>query len=142
MFTKIMVPVDLTHVARLKRALSVAADLGHLYKAEVCYVAVTASTLGPVAHNPQEFSAKLAAFAENEAAKRGHMTTSHCVISHEPAVDLDHDLHKARQELGADLVVMASHVPGIADYLFPSHGGRMAAHAAVSVMVVREDENA
>lgn len=141
MFTKIMVPVDLAHTARLKRALSVAADLAHLYKAEVCYVAATAPTPGPVAHNPQEFSAKLEAFANDEASARGHMTTSHTLISHDPAIDLDHDLLKARKALGADLVVMASHVPGIADFLFPSHGGRMAKHAGVSVMIVREDED-
>ncbi len=134
-----MVPVDLAHVARLSRALQVAADLSRLYQAEACYVAVTAATPGPAAHNPQEFAAKLAAFAQGEAARHGHVASSHSVVSHDPAVDLDHALVRARKETGADLVVMASHVPGIADYLFPSHGGRMAQHSDVSVMIVRED---
>jgi nucleotide-binding universal stress UspA family protein len=139
-FTKIMVPVDLLHAARLTRALKVAADLGRLYGAEVCYVAVTAPTPGPAAHNPQEFAAKLDDFARGEGEAQGLPVSSHSVISHDPAVDLDDALLKARKEIGADLVVMASHVPGISDYLFPSHGGKMARRAGVSVMVVREDQ--
>ncbi|MEO9780259.1 MAG: universal stress protein [Sedimentitalea sp.] len=139
MFSKIMVPVDLAHVAHLGRALKVAAELAGLYNAELCFVAITAPTPGPAAHNPQEFAAKLEAFAQSEAETYGVKATSHSVVSHDPAVDLDRSLLKAREELGADLVVMASHVPGIADYLFPSHGGRMAKHAEVSVMVVRPE---
>lgn len=140
MFTKIMVPVDLIHAARLRRALDVAADLGRHYGAEVCYVAVTAPTPGPAAHNPQEFAAKLEAFAQGEGAAHGLSVSSHSMISHDPAVDLDDTLLKARKETGADLVVMASHVPGIGEFLVPSHGGKMARHAGVSVMVVRDDE--
>ena len=44
---------------------------------------------------------------------------------------------EAVHETGADLVVMASHIPGIADAIWPSHGGRLASHADVSVFVVR-----
>jgi nucleotide-binding universal stress UspA family protein len=40
-------------------------------------------------------------------------------------------------ELSTDLVVMASHVPNIADYLWPSNGGKIASHATASVMIVR-----
>lgn len=142
MFSRIMVPVDLVHVGHLKRALRVAADLGRLYQIEVCYVAVTAPVPGPAAHNPQEFAAKLAALANNEASVHGHKATSHSIVSHDPAADLDKSLMKACEEINADLVVMASHVPGVADYLFPSHGGEMARHAGVSVMVVREGARA
>ncbi len=139
MYKRIMVPVDLAHVARLDRALQVAADLARHYDAEVCYVAVTAPTPGPMAHNPQEFAVKLEAFARGEAEKRGIRAASHSMISHDPAVDLDDTLLKARKETGADLVVMASHVPGIGDWLVPNHGGHMAQHAGVSVMIVRDD---
>lgn len=140
MFKTLMVPVDLVHAARLKRALTVAADLAGLYDAEICYVAVTAPTPGPAAHNPQEFAAKLDAFATEQGTVHGRKTRSHSIVSHDPAIDLDRTLLKAREEIGADLVVMASHVPGIGDFLFPSHGGRMAQHAGVSVMVVREKD--
>jgi nucleotide-binding universal stress UspA family protein len=139
LFSKIMVPVDLAHVSRLTRALKVAADLARHYDAEICYVAVTASTPGPLAHNPQEFAAKLEEFAQAEAAEHGQKASSRSIVSHDPAIDMDRSLLNAREEIGADLVVMASHVPGVADYLFPSHGGSMAKHAGVSVMIVREE---
>ena len=133
-----MAPVDLAHADRLTRALKVTADLARLYGAEAIYVAVTAPTPGPLGHNPEEFAARLRGFAEAQSGLHGHRTSSHAMVSHDPAVDLDATLLKAREEIDADLVVMASHVPGIAAYLFPSHGGSMAAHAGVSVMVVRE----
>lgn len=133
-----MAPVDLAHADKLGRALQVAADLADRYGAEVCYVAVTAPTPGALAHNPSEFAARLDDFAQAQAARHGHTATSHSVVSHDPAVDLDDSLLKACDDTGADLVVMASHVPGVVDFLFPSHGGRIATHAEVSVMVVRE----
>ena len=139
MFRKIMAPVDLAHAARLSRALQVTADLAARYRAEVCFVAVTAPAPGPLARNPEEFAARLEEFAQAEAARHGYRASSHSMVSHDPAVDLDDTLLRARKETGADLVVMASHVPGIADFLLPSHGGRMASHAGVSVMVVREE---
>ncbi|MFV0515440.1 MAG: universal stress protein [Jhaorihella sp.] len=138
MFRKIMAPVDLAHASRLSRALQVTADLAIRYDAEVCFVAVTAPTPGPLAHNPEEFAARLEEFAQAQAARHGYAASSHSMVSHDPAVDLDDTLLKAREETGADLVVMASHVPGIASFLLPSHGGRMASRAGVSVMVVRE----
>lgn len=138
MFQKIMVPVDLGHAERIERALQVAADLARHYDAPACYVAVTAPTPGPLAHTPGEFAEKLTAFAAAQGARHGHRTEAHAMVSHDPSIDLDETLLKARRETGADLVVMASHVPGVTDYLFPSHGGKLAGHAKVSVMVVRE----
>jgi nucleotide-binding universal stress UspA family protein len=60
------------------------------------------------------------------------------VVSHDPTVDVDDALMKAVSETGADLVVMASHVPGLADYIWPSNGGKLAAHSSASVFVVRD----
>ena len=137
MFEHIMVPVDLAHTGQLDKALTCAADLAKLYGAKVTYVAVTASTPGSVAHNPKEFAEKLAAFAGAQAAAHGISTSAHAVTSHDPAVDLDPALLRAVGDTGADLVVMASHVPNITDYIWPSNGGTIAGHAKVTVMVVR-----
>lgn len=137
MYKTIMVPVDLEHADRLDKALSTASDLARHYDAEICYVGVAASTPGRVAHSPEEFAEKLDAFGRGEAEKRGHRARSRAVISHDPAADVDHKLAEAVHETGADLVVMASHVPGVADAIWPSHGGRLASHADVSVFVVR-----
>lgn len=137
MFTRIMVPVDLVHAGKLERALACAADLARLYNCPVSYVGVTASAPGPLGHNPKEYAEKLAAFGDDQAAARGVTADSHAVISHDPTTDLDDALLKAVDEIGADLVVMASHIPGLTDYLWPSNGGKIAAHSGASVFVVR-----
>jgi len=50
---------------------------------------------------------------------------------------VDDALLKASRDTGADLVVMASHMPSVLDYIWPSNGGKIAEHAKCSVMVVR-----
>tara|TARA_R110000751_G_scaffold4231_31_gene20777 strand:+ start:705 stop:1103 length:399 start_codon:yes stop_codon:yes gene_type:complete len=132
-----MTPVDLAHLERLRKSLDVAAGLARQNDAPVTYVAVTSPEPGSVAHNPEEFAAKLKAFAQSEAQSHGIATDSKALVSHDPGVDLDKTLLKAVDEIGADLVVMQSHVPNLADYLWPSNGGAIAAHSKASVFVVR-----
>lgn len=137
MYKKIMMPVDLAHPDRLEKALATSADLAAHYKIPVCFVGVTAATPGPVAHTPQEFTAKLDRFAADQAAARGIEATAKTCVSHDPAVDLEETLMKAVEEIGADLVVTGSHVPGLPEYVFASNSGYLASHAHVSVFVVR-----
>ncbi|MAN15588.1 universal stress protein [Alterinioella nitratireducens] len=138
MFRKIMIPVDLGHVEALERALQVGADLAGHYGAEVHYVSVTGTAPSKIAHSPEEFREKLNRFAAAEAEARSIASThAHTVISHDPSVDMDHQLCEAMDEIGADLVVMGSHIPHW--YEFGSHGGKLAAHAHCSVMIVRDD---
>ena len=137
MYNTIMVPVDLEHVDQLEKALSVAADLATHYQADLYAVGVTASAPGVVAHNPTEYAEKLAAFAERQTAERGVRFRSKPMVSHDPTVDLDDTLKKAGSEIGADLVVMASHIPGFIDYIFASRAGYLASHSDLSVFVVR-----
>lgn len=132
-----MVPVDLAHAGRLERALSCAADLAKHYDATLVYVGVSAATPSSIAHTPEEFAQKLSEFADAQAETWGISTQSHAMTSHDPAIDLDPTLMKAVEETGADLVIMASHIPNITDYIWPSNGGTIAGHAKVSVMVVR-----
>lgn len=137
MFSKIMIPVDLAHQPDLAKALDCAGDLARHYGATVVYVGVTASTPGALGHNPAEYEQRLAAFAEAQGKAQGIAATEMTVVSHDPAIDLDAALAKAVRETGADLVVMASHIPNLADHLWPSHGGSLAAEAGCSVMLVR-----
>lgn len=136
-FTRIMAPVDLAHADRLEKALTAAAELAKLWRIPVCYVGVTAETPGAVAHSPAEYAEKLEAFGRSQAERHGHEATVKAYASHDPAADVDATLLKAVEETGADLVVMASHEPGVADYLFSSHGASLAADARASVFVVR-----
>ncbi len=137
MYKVIAVPVDLAHVDRLPKALETAANLAKAWGATLYYVGATTETPSSVAHTPKEFAAKLEQFAAERSAALGIEARAKSLVSHDPAVDLDRDLLKAFDEIGADLVVMASHIPGIKDHLISSNAGWIASHAKVSVFVVR-----
>jgi len=137
MYKHIMIPVDLAHVDKSETAFAVVADLARLYDATVTYVAITSNLPSAIAHNPEEFARKLADFADTQGAKRGHRTAAHSVVSPDPAVDLDKNLASTVDEIGADLIVMATHIPNMADMLLPSHGGALARHTGASVFLVR-----
>jgi len=137
LYTHIMVPVDLAHEGRLDRALKTAADLAQHYGARVTYASVTGSQPSSVAHTPQEFAEKLARFsvAQGETAGLSEVG-SHPIVSHDPSVDLDRALADAADELGADLIVMGSHIPRAFD--LRSHGAHLAQLSHHSVMLVRD----
>ncbi len=137
MYSRIMVPVDLTHAEKLEKALGTAEKLASTFGAEICLVGVTTGTPGEIARTPDEYAKKLDAFGKDVSAKWGHGVTTKSFVSHDPAADLDDVLIKAIGETNSDLVVMASHVPGLPDHIFASNAGAVAAHASTSVFVVR-----
>ena len=137
MYSKIMVPVDLAHVDRLEKAIATATDLARHYGIPLCFVGVTAQTPTEVAHNVKEYGEKLKAFGAAQASSRGLEVETAAYSSHDPAVDLNHKLIAAAGELGCDLIVMGSHLPGFPEHFFSSHAGAVASHARISVFVVR-----
>ena len=138
MYSKILAPVDLAHADRLQKALRTAADMAAHFNAPVIYVGVTTTTPSSVAPTPEAYREKLDAFVQGQASTHGHSASGHVVVSHDPSVDMDEALLKAIDETGADLVVMATHVPGVADHWWPSNGGAVAGHARASVFLVRD----
>ena len=137
MFTKIMVPIDLGHLDELSRALAVAAQMAKSYNAEVIYVGVYGNLPTEAVPPAQEYSAELTTFSDKQAAVHGITTTSVPVFSHDPQAELTSVLLSAATDAGADVIVMASHVPGWAEHIFHSNAGYVASHAPVSVFVVR-----
>lgn len=136
-FKTIMVPVDLAHKEDLGKALTCAADLAGHYGAEVIYVGVTTNAPSSTAHNPKEYKEKLEAFAKEQSSGKNFSARAEVVISHDPRSDVDEVLLNTVKDIGADMVVMASHMPNILDYVWPSNGGKIAEHAKCTVMVVR-----
>lgn len=137
MFKKILVPVDLEHIDRLQKALTVAAAEAGQHGASVVYMGVTEETPGDVAHNPKEYESKLAAFVAQQAQTHGITAEALAVVSTDPAVEINKLILKTVKDTGADLVVMASHPPRMLDWILPSHGGHIAEHSEVSVFVIR-----
>ena len=137
MFKTLMIPVDLAHADGLAKALKVCADLCKHYGAEAYMIGVTQSGPTDVAPTPKLYAEKLATFAADQSNAHGVSFRAHSEISHDPAVDLDTVLERAADDLGVDLIVMASHVPGFAERVFASNAGYLASHAKISVLVVR-----
>lgn len=137
MYNTIMVPVDMSHTERLDKALATAAGLARLYDAKLHAVGVVSTAPGAVSHDPVEFTRKLEAFCAEQSGRHNATFEAVSVTSHDPAVDLDGRLKSAAEELKADLVVMASHVPTFRDHFFSSNAGYLASHMDISVFIVR-----
>lgn len=139
MFKRIMVPVVLEQTDRMERTLSIAADLASRYQASVTYVAVTGKVPGAIASTPEGFAAELDLFAREQGDQAGVATDALAVLSNDPGAELKKRLLEAVRSTGADLVVMGSHPPGIADalHLIGSHSAWLVRHTEVSVFAVR-----
>lgn len=139
MYRKILVPVDMGHLDKLSRALDTATDIGRHYDADICYVTVTNTTPSQAAHNPEELADKLADFARKQGETHNLKTQSRVMPTADTAVELDNRLLEAIKDTGSDLVVMASHAPGIGDklHILHSNAANIVRHSDVSVFVVR-----
>lgn len=137
MFKNIAVPFDLAHPEKQVKAVNAAADLAKHYGSSLTLVGVTSNTPSSTAHTPEEYAEKLNEFAATQSEKYGVTFQAHSAVSVDVSVDLEKKLNKAIHEIGADLIVMASHEPGFRDFLFRSHSGNLATHTDLSVMIVR-----
>lgn len=139
MYQKILVPVDLAHTDDMSKALSMAIDIAKHYSSTLCYVAVTNTAPSAAAHNPKELALKLNAFAQEQGKLHGVATDSKVISTADTAVELDKRLLEAIEETGADLVIMASHPPGVGDrlHILHSNGANIVRHSNVSVFIVR-----
>jgi len=137
LFNRIMVPVDLLHAEKLDKALDSAADLAKHYVIPVTYVGVASEQPSPISHNPAEYEQKFTEFVKGQADKHGLDAIGKTYIGHDLVADVDDILLKAVHEVGADLVVMASHIPGLTSYIWPTNGGKIAAHSDASVFLIR-----
>ena len=137
MYKNILLPIDLEHHDAISKAVAVGADLAKHYGADITLVGVTTSQPSTVAHTPDEFRDKLDSYASARSKDFGIAFGAKMMVSHDPTIDIDDVLQTAATELNTDLVVMASHVPGLLEHVFASRAGYLASHADISVMVVR-----
>jgi nucleotide-binding universal stress UspA family protein len=139
MYHKILVPVDLAHTEKMPKALNTAIDIAKHYNATLCYIAVTNTAPSAAAHNTGELAEKLDTFAQEQGKSHGIVTDSKVISTPDTAVELEKRLLEAIKETGVDLVIMASHPPGIGDklHILHSNSANIVKHSDVSVFVVR-----
>lgn len=137
MYQRIGIPVDLEHPENLVKAVATAARLAMAFSASLHLVAVTSPSPNAVARSPQEFAERLATYAGDCSKRHGVIFTPQMCVCDDPAVELDRALSEVFHQLEVDLLVVASHVPGLRDYVFASNAGWLASHTDLSVFVVR-----
>ncbi|WP_434986471.1 universal stress protein [Vreelandella zhaodongensis] len=138
MFKHIMVPVDLAHMSVLESSLDVVADMAKHYDASITYVGVTSSAPNSVARTPDEYQQKLEAFAQHRHSVHGQPVAAKVYATTDPTANIDDILVESIDELGIDLVIMATHLPRHLDVVMPSHGGKVATHTSASIFLVRQ----
>ena len=141
MYQRILLTLDLVHPDTQTRAVTAAVDLARAFGATLHVLTVVPdfgmSLVG--GFFPKGFERK----AREEARKALHAFTAARI----PAdVTLQHvvghgtiyeEILRVAGEVRADLIVMASHRPELADYLLGPNAARVVRHATVSVLVVR-----
>ena len=130
--SKIMLPVDIRHKEQSARAIDGAATLAKQFGASL-YVMTAARPLGgDITEFPEHHKAEFEYFVAETGEQYG-VKTEALFHHHESAEKM---ILEAAEEIGADLIVMATHDPKLTDHLFGSHASHLALHAPCSVMVV------
>ena len=142
MHKNILFPVDLNHTDSLGKAVETAVFFARTSGARLHVVAVVPGFGLPVvaSYFPEDFEQKALASAK-QALDRFIASSFPKGLEVLPVVAhgtvYDEILHCA-EELGIDLIVMASHRPEMQDYLLGSNASTVVRHAKCSVLVVRD----
>lgn len=137
MVKSILVPIELAHTNALETAVMTAGNLAKLDNASLTLIGVTGSAPNDAAKNPHDFEEKLSAYATDVSSRLGIPVATRTLIDNDVSADLGNVLVKVAEDMGVDLIVMASHVPGFIEHIFSSNAGYVASHAKCSVYVVR-----
>ena len=138
MYSRILVPVDLDNSNKLTKALDLAGRTAKENNATVVYVGVVDAV--PTTSTRTEgdrLAERLEDFASNQSKVHGVKTTDHVALRSDLHLNVGTDIIKVAKESECDLIVMASHVPGLKDHILSSNAGYVASHAPMSVYVVR-----
>ncbi len=142
MYQTILLPIDLNEESSWKKALPTALELCRTHGAKLHVMTVVpdfgmaiVGSFFPDGYEKRALSDAARALKEFVAAHvPGEIAVAH---------DVDHgivyeEILTAAERTGADLIVMAAHRPGQADYLLGPNAARVVRHADCSVLVVRD----
>jgi nucleotide-binding universal stress UspA family protein len=142
MYQTILLPVDLNEESSWKKALPTALELCRLQGATL-HVLTVIPDFGMAivgSYFPDGY--------ENRALAGADTALKEFITAHIPGdLDVAHDVGHGTvyeeildtaKRIGAELIVMAAHRPGQADYLLGPNAARVVRHADCSVLVVRE----
>ncbi len=141
MYKTILLPIDLAQESSWKKALPVAVSLSETYGAALHIVNVIPEfSQGMVRqYFPEDYEEKVeqGAHANMQTFLAEHLADRQ-VTSHVVRGPIYQRIIQTAEKIGADLIVMGSHRPELADYLIGPNAARVVRHTPCSVMVVRE----
>lgn len=136
MYKTILVPIDMAHVAEGKQIIDVASE--HVSDgAKIILLNVVEDIPSwAAAEIPKEIMDRSRQYAEDELAGIANASG----IKMETLVRKGHPYNtilEVAKEKDADLIIIASHRPGLQDYFLGSTAAKVVRHATCSVLVVR-----
>ena len=141
MFARILFPVDLEEESSWQKSMPTVVNLRQAFGSELHVLTITPEwpqgmfRLGLPADIERRFAA--AAAERLDAFVREHIPEGVAVTKHVRVGRVYRMILEAAAEIGADLIVMASHRPEMGDYLIGANASRVVRHADVSVLVIR-----
>lgn len=138
MFASILIAIDLDEPSSWSKALPVAVSLAQVQGAEL-----TLATVLTDARARREAQWSVVAYRELIAVAEARLAGLARDCGHPAALrvgtgSIDSGIVDLARDVGADLIVLASHRPGAADYLIGANAVHVVRHAPCSVLVVRE----
>lgn len=139
MIKTILVPIDVAQTEAGAKALKLALDLAKTHRCKLVLLNVVAPVPGYLTQIPagvHEMALSEAAARLNEIVSEHGLTGTSKVVVREGSPSTE--ILEHAKEAGADLIVIGSHEPGLADYLLGSVAVRVVRHAHCSVLVARK----
>lgn len=139
MYRTILVPIDVSHPETGKAAVAAASELMGA-DARLTLLAVIPAMPNLVASQlPPDYEGKAASGTEAElkriASNGGLAEGSYALAIRHGSVH--HEILDEARKVSADLIVVVSHRPEVADYLLGTVAAKVVRHANCSVLVVR-----
>lgn len=139
MFKKVLVPIDVSHKERNDTLIQRSKELADANGGSLTLLNVVQDVPGYIAAElPAGVHERV---LDNTRAELKRLAEKHGLPS-DTEINITHGhpaqkILEASSEGKADVVVVASHQPGLADYLLGSVAGKVVRHASCSVVVLR-----
>jgi nucleotide-binding universal stress UspA family protein len=140
MYNRILIPIDIGQEGSWRHALPVAIEQAHLNKAELHVLAVAPETPPQLGFLPPDYGEKMVVRAREKLEEILNKQTWEN-LTYQPHVrqgSIYKEILNLATDINADLIIMASHQPGLEDYLLGPNSARVVRHAQCSVLVVRD----
>ena len=139
MFKKVLVPIDLSHEQKTEALLRAAKSIADQNDCELTLINVIAQVPSYVeVEMPSDLEAKVG--SEVSRRLQGLVEKFSLPASSDIKVvngNAPHEIVELAEEIGADLILIASHQPEFSDYLLGSVSAKVVRHARCSVLVLR-----